>query len=102
MMMTDKDQDSESIDLIISLLARIAFKNDDLKQVIQKGSMKPREILVAYNLCDGKTPITTIARKAHIAQPSLTNAVAKWEQQGIALKKKDGGQVMPMRLFRVE
>src|SRR2546427_6426307 len=100
--MTGHEQTSHTTDLIISLLGRIAFKNDDLKRIVQRGSKKPNEILQAYNSCDGKTTITEISRKAHIAQPSLTIGIAKWERQRILLKKKSGNEVIPLGLFRVE
>jgi hypothetical protein len=88
--------------LTLSLLGRIAFKNDDLKILVQKGSKKPVQVLAAYNLCDGNTPVTTIARRARIAQPSLTVALAKWERLGIVLKKKRGSEILPLGLFRIQ
>jgi hypothetical protein len=88
--------------LTISLLGRIAFKNDDLKMLVQKGSKKPAQVLAAYNLCDGNTSVTTIARRARIAHPSLSVAITKWERLGIVLKKKRGGETLPLGLFRIE
>jgi DNA-binding MarR family transcriptional regulator len=89
-------------ELIISLLGRIAFKNDELRELIQKGSKEPEEILVAYNLCDGQTPITDIAKKAGIAKPSLTVAIEKWEGLGVVFKKMRGAEVLPLKLFEVK
>ena len=89
-------------ELIISLLGRIAFKNDELKSLVTKGSKKPSEMVCAYNLCDGTTGITEIANKADVAQSSLTAAVDKWERLGIILKKKKGKEVLPLRLFEIE
>jgi Mn-dependent DtxR family transcriptional regulator len=56
----------------------------------------------AYNLCDGVTGVTRIARKVGVAQPFLTNAIDKWERLGIILKKKKGKEVLPLRLFEIE
>jgi len=99
-------QETEEIirqnELIISLLGRIAFENDTLKNMITKGSKKPAQILEAYNLCDGQTTITQIASKVSIAQPSLTVAIDKWERLGIIFKKKSGAEVLPLRLFEVK
>lgn len=89
-------------ELVISLLGRIAFENDELKVLIQKGAKKPAQILSAYNLCDGQTPITDIATKAGIAQSSLTEAVEKWERSGIVFKRMRGAEVLPLRLFEVK
>jgi|SRR5208282_2483706 len=88
-------------ELIISLLGRIAFKNDELKALVVKGSKKPKQILSAYNLCDGQRTITAIANTVDIAQPSLTEAVKKWEELGIIMKKTKGNEVLPLRLFEV-
>ncbi len=89
-------------ELMISLLGRIAFENDELKSLIQKGAKKPVQILKAYNLCDGQTPITDIAIKAGITQPSLTVAIEKWEKLGIVFKRMRGSEVLPLRLFEVK
>ena len=89
-------------ELIISLLGRIAFKNDELKAIVTKGSKKPNQMMRAYNLCDGATGVTEIARKVGVAQPSLTNAIDKWERLGITFKKKKGKEVLPLRFFEIE
>ncbi len=88
--------------LIISLLGRIAFPKDTLKELVQRGSKKPREILLAYNSCDGNTSISEIAQKAGITQPSLSIAVDKWESQGIILKLGSRNEVRPQKLFEIE
>jgi DNA-binding MarR family transcriptional regulator len=99
-------QETEEIirqnELIISLLGRIAFENDTLKDMITKGGKKPAQILSAYNLCDGRTTITQIASKAGVTQPALTIAIDKWERLGIIFKKKSGAEVLPFRLFEVK
>ena len=88
-------------EIIISLLGRIAFPNDKLKENIQRGSKKPMEILEAYNLCDGNTTITEIAKRAKIAQGSLSEAVDKWASLGIAFKLKSGNETLPLKLYTV-
>jgi DNA-binding MarR family transcriptional regulator len=100
--MTDDDLIVKQNEIIISLLGRIAFPNDRLRNMIQKGSKKPKEILAAYNLCDGQTTITEIAKRARIAQPSLSVAVDKWEQDGILVKRRDGTETFPKKLYTVE
>jgi DNA-binding MarR family transcriptional regulator len=95
------DEIAKQNELIISLLGRIAFKNDELKDIVTKGSKKPEQMIQAYNLCDGTTGLTEIAKEAGVAQPSLTNAVDKWEKSGIILKKKKGKEVLPLRLFEI-
>jgi DNA-binding MarR family transcriptional regulator len=100
--MTDDERVIIQNDMMISLLSRIAFPNDTLKKIIQKGSKKPDEILVAYNLCDGKATITEIAKRANIAQQSLSAAIDKWEQEGIIIKRVAGAEVLPKKLYSVQ
>ena len=99
--MTDNELILAQNDMMISLLGRMAFPNDMLKEIIRKGSKKPDEMLAAYNLCDGKTTITDIAKRAEIAQPSLSVAIDKWEQEGIITKIGAGAEVFPKKLYRV-
>ena len=101
-MTEDKEEEARRNELIISLLGRIAFKNDELKVVVTKGGKKPEEMVRAYNLCDGATSITEIAKKAGVGQPSLTAAVDKWERSGIIFRKKKGKEVLPLRLFEIQ
>jgi DNA-binding MarR family transcriptional regulator len=89
-------------DLIISLLGRLAYTNDRLKGLVQKGGKKPQEMLSVYNLCDGGTAISEIAKKANVSQPSVTDAVNRWEGIGIIFKRVDGQKVLPRRLFIIE
>ena len=101
--MTDPDTSIliQQNEIIISLLGRMAFPNDKLKEIIQKGSKKPNEILSAYNRCDGLTTITEIAKNVGIAQQSLFEAVEKWSSLGIVLKKKRGNETFPLKLYKV-
>jgi len=98
----DETEEAKRNELIISLLGRIAFKNDELKAIVTKGGKKPKQMIQAYNLCDGATSITEIARSAGVGQPSLTAAVEKWERSGIIFRKKKGKEVLPLRLFEIQ
>ena len=100
--MTSDDTIVQQNYLIISLLGRIAFPKDSLKSSVQKGSKKPAQIVKAYNLCDGRTSITDIAKAAKLAQASLSAAVDKWESQGIVLKIKIKNEIFPRKLFEIE
>ena len=86
-------------ELIISLLGHLVFPAGKLKDLVAKGSKKPKAIIKAYNLCDGTLSITDIATKVGIAQSSLTDAVNKWEKLGIILKIKEGNNIYPLKLY---
>lgn len=90
-------------DVIISLLGRIAFKEEELKEIIMSNSKKPELLVKVYNFCDGKTGITKIAKKVHISQPSVTNAISRWEEVGIVFRNStSSGQVFPKGLYKIK
>lgn len=89
-------------EIIISLLGRMAFPEDDIKNLITSNSKKPDILLKVYNLCDGNTGLTEIARRASISQPSLTGAINKWVEMGIVIKHVNkSNQVFPQRLYKL-
>lgn len=89
-------------DVIISLLGRIAFPEDELKKMITMNSKKPEVLLKAYNLCDGKTGLTEISKKVSVSQPALTGAISKWEEMGIVIKHiTESKSVFPQRLYKI-
>lgn len=92
---------SKQNEVIISLLGRMVFPEDKLKRIITKGSKKPREMIIAYNYCDGETSVTQIAKKSGVAQPSLREAVDKWEREGIILKNIVKNEVLPLKLYGI-
>jgi len=89
---------------IISLLGRMIFPEEKLIEIIQKNSKKPKEILKAYNLCDGKLSQSEIAKRSGVAGTSLGQAILKWKKNGIILvedSQKKGEEIKPMRLYEV-
>jgi len=98
----DSNKEKIQNEIIISLLGRMAFPEDELKKLITSNSKKPDILLKAYNLCDGNTGLTEIARKASISQPSLTEAIKRWVEMGIVIKHVNkSNQVFPQRLYKL-
>lgn len=89
-------------EIIISLLGRIAFPEDELKKMITIKSKKPEVLLKAYNLCDGKTGLTEISKKLSVSQPALTVAINKWEEMGIVIKHVTKKSVFPQRIYKIK
>jgi len=86
---------------LILHIGRIAFKEQELKELVTKGSKKSAAIIKAYNLCNGLLTITQIAKKVGIAQPSMTAAIDRWAKLGIVFKKEEKGAVYPLRLYPI-
>jgi DNA-binding MarR family transcriptional regulator len=88
-------------EVIISLLGRLVFPEEKLKQLITKNSKKPNEMIKSYNCCDGKRSVSQIAKKCGVAQPSLKLAVDRWENEGIIVKHEVKNEVWPLRLYKI-
>lgn len=101
--MTDVDASIlvQQNDIIISLLGRLTFPNDKLREIIQKGSKKPNEMLRAYNQCNGLTSVNEIAKNTGVAQQSLAEAIEKWDSLGIVFKIQKGNNTFPQKLYTV-
>ena len=90
--------------IIISLLGRIVFPQEKLISIIQKNSKKPKEIVKAYNLCNGELTIAEIAKKSGIAAQGLGQTILKWERLGIIIVEGShgkGSEVKPMNLYEI-
>lgn len=85
-------------EFIISLLGRMAFRQDELKKLVIKGSKKPAAIIKAYNMCNGTRTITEIANHVGITPSAMTQAVDRWEKNGIIFKAKKGNEVLPLKV----
>ena len=74
----------------------------DIAEAIRSGSKKADVMVKAYNLCDGKTGVTEVARRVSISKGSMSAAVARWEEKGILYRdvgQDDSG--LPCRLFKI-
>ena len=91
--------------MIISLLGRLTFPEDKLKKIITTKSKKPKQLIKAYNLCDGTLTIPKISSKIEgVTTRALQDAIVKWEENGIILniaKKGQGITTIPFHLYKI-
>lgn len=82
--MLDTNQHSE---LVIKLLGKVAFTDDEIKKVIafKKGS-KAKNYVRGYNACDGNTNQTAIAKIIGVTSGTLSPIMKQWEDAGIIFK----------------
>lgn len=91
------------LDFLISLVGRMAINEDKLIDIITKGSKKPDETLKAYNLCDGVTSNTKIAKKVKTTSQAVGQNINKWDKLGVVLKIKDKhGKVYARHLYPIK
>lgn len=74
---------SEQNEVIISLLGRLAYPEEELKKIVTKKKQNPNAYIKAYNACDGSKGVTEIAKIAGVAQPTMTPILQYWKKLGI-------------------
>jgi DNA-binding MarR family transcriptional regulator len=70
-------------EVIISLLGRLAFKKEDIKDIVIKKKQNPDKYIEGYNACDSTHTITEIADIIGVKQQTLSPIVQEWEELGI-------------------
>jgi hypothetical protein len=70
-------------DVLISLIGRIVFPEDDMKKLIMKRKRKPENYIKAYNLCDGEHSLSDIAVSIGVAPGTLSPILSYWKSIGI-------------------
>lgn len=53
--------------------------------------------LVAYNLCNGRTPQTEVGKQAKLDKGNLSRSIAQWIEAGITVRV--GEEQYPMHLY---
>jgi hypothetical protein len=91
----------EQFDIIISLLARQVLDPEKVKENITKGSKDKDRLVKAFNLCDGKTTLTDIAKMAKMDPGGLSRQVDSWEKDGYVFKIKDAQKTFAKALIRI-
>lgn len=81
---------------ILATVARTAFPPEALYKIVAPTAGSDKQIL-AYNLCDGETPQTTIAQKAKLAPSNLSRSIAKWAEAGVVIRV--GADELPLHLY---
>lgn len=76
--MTDKTNQ-----VIISLLGKLAFPEEKLKEIVCKKKQDPAAYLAGYNACDGVHTVTEIAKIIGVTPGTLVPILQSWEKIGI-------------------
>ena len=70
-------------EIIISLLGRMAFKKEEIRQIVTRKKRNPDRYIECYNACDGNHTITQLANIVGVKQPTLSPILQEWEELGI-------------------
>lgn len=77
-------------EIIISLLGRVAFKKDEVRELIvrKKQKEKQQKYIEGYNACDGEHSLSDIAKVIGVVPGTLSPILKEWEEQGIIFEVK--------------
>jgi hypothetical protein len=97
-MQTEEDMDTNESLLrgILAIVARGEFPPAVIYKMVAPGPGSDKQ-LFAYNLCDGQTPQSEIAKKAKLHQSNLSRSIARWIEAGIVLRV--GKEQFPMHVY---
>lgn len=75
----------EQNNTIISLVGRMAFTKDEVRQFIVADKQKTKQgnYVKGYHACDGKHSVSEIAKIVGVTQGTLSPILQSWEEFGI-------------------
>lgn len=73
----------EQNNTIISLVGRMAFTKDEVRQFIVADKQKKENYVKGYSACDGKHSVSEIAKIVGVTQGTLSPILQSWEEFGI-------------------
>ncbi len=109
--MTEKVENSKPLDairiekqneVIISLLGRMAFKPETIRDLVIKNKKTDSERYVAgYNACDGDRNVSQIAEVIGVKHNTLSPILQEWAELGIIYEVQKGKGRYYKRLFPI-
>jgi len=70
-------------EIIISLLGRLAFSPNKIREIVIAKKQNPENYIKGYNTCDGKHTISEIASIIGVTPGTLSPILSEWEEVGI-------------------
>jgi len=97
-----RDAPSESIEVVISLLGRMAFPAEKLQGIVMRNKKNPLDYIRAYNLCDGAHTLSQIAAEIKVTPGTLSPILTEWKELGIIFEATRKGGRFYKRLYRLD
>lgn len=80
-------------EIMISLLGRIAFTKEKVKDIVTYKKRNPEKYIKGYNACDGTRSVSDIAKIVGVSVPTISVILNEWEDIGIVREvEKSGGK----------
>ena len=70
-------------EVIISLLGRMAFTPERIKEIVTKKKKNPEKYVDGYNACDGNRNVNELAVIIGVDQSTLSPILQEWAELGI-------------------
>jgi len=70
-------------EIIISLVGRMAFKKNEIREIVTKKKQNPDRYIEGYNACNGNRTVTELANIVGVRRPTLSPILQEWEESGI-------------------
>ena len=81
------DDDTKKIikqnETIISLLGRMAFKKEEIREIVTRRKQNPHRYIKGFNACDGNHTMSELANIIGVKLPTLSPILQEWEELGI-------------------
>ena len=84
-MMTNSDA---LLRAVLNMTARVAFPPNILEEIVLRGSGEKQR--KAYNMCDGTTTQSDIAKANKLDQGNFSRSVARWIEAGVMYRLGEG------------
>jgi DNA-binding MarR family transcriptional regulator len=95
--MPDGENTSQLLRMLIQVIARAAIPFATVQEIV--GNKKNQ--ILAFNLCDGNTPMRSIAKKARVDQGSLSRTSRRWVEAGVAFRIGDEKNAKLLRVYPI-
>ena len=90
-------------EVIISLLGRIAFDEDKVREIVVHGKQKKlrQGYIRGYNTCDGAHTVSELANVIGVTEGTLSPILKEWEELGIIYKIEKRKGTFYKKLFPI-
>jgi len=89
-------------EVIISLLGRMAFTPEKIREIVTKKKRNPERYIKGYNACDGSHQVTELANIVGVKQPTLTPILQEWEDVGIVFEVEKSNGKFYRKLYSLD
>jgi Fic family protein len=89
-------------EVIISLLGRIAFTPEKIRDIVKRNKKKnPEKYVDGYNACDGNRNVNELANIIGVDQSTLSPILQEWAELGIVYEVDKPKGKFYKRLFPI-